>query len=249
MRKIIDIITVTKDDFEGVLSTIKSTKSLRTSNDVRQIIVDSSLKEIQNKIKQSVLNEPNIDYTWQAPRGTATAFNQGLKLSNADWIWFLNGRDEVHHTIEPDKLIYIIKQTSADIVIFQMELMQSGTICGHPPMWAMWPPVNSWVPHPSTIIRYSVFKRYGFFHEKYKTSMDYEIWLRFFSQNITVDTVSIPIALYDETGISSTKISHSAIEANEIIKNNFPMLLKKWAGNAKFIYDTIRHYRKTSRQQ
>jgi len=247
MKNHINIITVTKDDFEGVSSTIKSTTTLRTMHDIRQIIVDGSEQKIQDKIKHYIHNEPNIDYAWQEPRGAAAAFNQGLKLSNAEWIWFLNGRDEVHHNIEADKFIYIMQKTSADILIFQIELMQSGTICGHPPMWAMWPPVNSWVPHPSTIIRYSVFKRYGFFEEKYKTSMDYEIWFRFFSQHITVDTISIPIALYDETGISSTQIPHSAIEANEIIKNNFFMLFKKWVGSAKMIYDSIQHYRKAGR--
>ncbi len=248
MERIIDIITVTKDDFEGVSSTIKSTRELRINNSIRQLIVDSSIKKTQENIKKAIIDEPNIDYTWQEPLGTAAAFNHGLKLSNAEWIWFLNGRDEVHPDVEPDKLIYIIKKNSADIVIFQMELMQSGTICGHPPMWAMWPPVNSWVPHPSTIIRYDVFKRYGFFHEKYKTSMDFEIWLRFFSQPIIVDTISIPIALYDETGISSTQISHSAIEAKEILRNKFFMLAKKWVSNGKMIYNSIQHYRKTSRQ-
>jgi hypothetical protein len=55
MKPILDIITVTKDDLEGVAATILSTRKLRACLGVRQIIVDSSSGLISEKVKDLLI--------------------------------------------------------------------------------------------------------------------------------------------------------------------------------------------------
>lgn len=246
MNNHLDIITITKDDLDGISNTIKSTEILRTIHGVRQIIVDSSNLDVQEKIKEVLVHEKNIEYVWQKPAGIASAFNTGLDLSQSEWVWFLNGGDQAHPALEPDKLLYILEQSKAEAIIFEFEFMQSLTKYKIPPLWAVWPPVFYWIPHPSTIIRRDLFKRFGQFKEKYKIAMDGEIWFRFFSKNVIVNMLSIPIALYDESGISSTQEKKKAREGEQIIRANIWMLVRIWLVNGIKIFAAWLYYLKTS---
>ncbi len=195
----LDIVSITKEDLDGVLKTIKSTARLRKISGVRQIIIDSSEGHLQEKIRAIADGEENLIYAWQEPLGIAPAFNAGLGLSKAKWVWFLNGGDEVHPDLEPDTIFTLLEGTAADTVIFEMEGVPSRVRYRHPPMWDQWPPVfPNAIPHPATIVRRSLFQTFGHFEEKWGISMDAEFWLRCFSQDATADTISIPIALFDE---------------------------------------------------
>ena len=240
MSAIIDIITVTKDDLEGVTATIKSTRRLRARHQIRQIIIDSSKKGTSEKIRRLISSEQNIEYIWQEPSGIAAAFNLGLRLSKAQWVWFLNGMDEVHHSVDPDKLLYIVRESRANAIIFEIELMQSSIRVSHPPIWNLWPPLcPNWIPHAATLLRRKLFDQYGLFNEEYQIAMDGELWLRFFSNRVTVDMISIPIALFDEGGIANTQIRENLKEVRKIIRSHFWALLKHHLRTAKLAYQVV----------
>ncbi len=232
---LLDIITITKDDFEGVLQTIQSTKSLRTVYNVRQIIIDSSCEATQNKLNNFLKKEKNIEYFRQEPVGISAAFNFGLAQSKSKWVWFLNGKDEVKQEIDFEKIIYIIEKSSAESIIFQIERMGSKIVGAHPPIWSRWPPLSLWIPHPSTIVKRSLFEKYGDFDKKYKIAMDFDIWYRFFSNNVSVDVISIPLTLYDEEGISSLQSKDSAKEVSQILQKNFFKMIRLWLKEAWLI--------------
>jgi hypothetical protein len=244
---VLNIITITKDDFEGVAHTIRSTEALRTITLVRQIIIDSSVSEVRNAVENFARQHNNVEYVWQPPAGIAPAFNLGLKMAEAEWIWFLNGRDIIHPSLEVDKLLYLLNSSKADAIIFELEFMQSGTRYKHPPMWQLWPPVFNWIPHPATIVRRKMFEQYGQFDERYTIAMDGDIWFRFFSKEVIVDMLSVPIALYDESGVSSVQLKALAGEVSTIIRRNLRMLLNLWLENGKRIIDAVRHFHKLSK--
>lgn len=87
MKSILNIITITKDDLDGVAATVQSTKMLRACPGVSQIIVDSSTDPVPIKIKELLVEEKNIEYFWQQPSGIAAAFNLGIKASKSEWAW------------------------------------------------------------------------------------------------------------------------------------------------------------------
>jgi glycosyltransferase involved in cell wall biosynthesis len=230
MKPLLDIITVTKDDPDGVAATIASTRKLRTYSGIRQIIVDSSDETAASKVRSMLAEEENLDYFWQEPIGIASAFNLGIDHSTAQWLWFLNGRDEVYPGLDVNMLLQLLGASQAEVMIFQIEYMGAKLErAKHPPLWALWPPLYpNWVPHPATFIRLSLFERYGVFDTYYKIAMDGDLWIRLFSKDVTVDMLSFPVALYDLNGISATNHSARDKEARGIFRRNIGIFTRKW---------------------
>lgn len=229
MKRLLSIITATKDNLDGVAATIASTKKLRSRSGVRQIVVDSSSETVAAKVKELLAGEENLDYVWQTPSGIASAFNLGISHSSADWLWFLNGGDAVHPDLVESLLVQILKSTQAGIVIFELEYMQTRLRVGHPPLWALWPPLyGNWVPHPATLISAKLFEQFGVFDTSYKIAMDADWWMRVFSENVVVDMSSIPIVLYDQYGVSSINHVDTGKEAARIFSSNFRRLARMW---------------------
>lgn len=242
MKPILNIITVTKDDPEGIDLTINSTERVRASNAIRQIVIDSSSEEIRDRVKELSTEGQNIDYYWQSPSGISSAFNLGLSLSDAEWVWFLNGKDILHPNLNVDNLLYLLEASQADAIIFEIELKQSRTRLKHPPLWALWPPTSCWIPHPATLTRKTIYEQYGKFDESYRIAMDFEFWLRSFSSNAVVDIVSIPIAIFDQGGLSCTQSYQTSSEACRAIKINVIKLLKIWFNEGILLLKTWRMF-------
>lgn len=230
MKNLLEIITVTKDDLEGVAATVRSTRSLRAVHNVSQIVVDSSANAIKDKVSELLVGEKNLEYCWQAPCGISTAFNLGIESTNAEWVWCLNGRDEVHPDMDTSLLLHILDSSRADVIIFQIEYMSSKVPPRlRPPLPLLWPPMYpNWIPHPGTFIRARLFERYGVFDPSFKIAMDTDLWMRLFSQNILVDMISIPVVHYDLNGISATDHVGREREVRRIFRKNIGKLAKMW---------------------
>ena len=243
----LDIITITKDDFEGASRTIESTRKLRAKGGVRQIIIDSSKDEIKKKVVDLTNREQNIHYTWQEPMGITRAFNLGLKLSKAEWIWFLNGNDRVHRNVNTENLLYLLHESRADAIIFEIEYDQSKKITRHPPMWAQWPPLKAWIPHPATLTRSHLYRKYGNFNPSYHIAMDYEFWIRCFSEDVVVDNISFPLVTFDQSGVSQFQMQRLSLEAVTIIKRHLWKLITIWLKGGLSIWQSWRHFSNKSR--
>lgn len=239
MNRLLDIITITKDDLQGVSSTIESTRPLRKLGLVRQIIIDGSTDEVRRQVEEMALNEEHVDYAWQKPSGIATAFNKGIDLAKAEWLWFLNGGDTLRPEMDCGSLLYILRTSNAEAIIFQMETKKSRIRTKHPPLWYLWPPVTNWIAHPTMIMKSRLFMTYGSFKNEYKIIMDQEMWLRIFSKKVMVDLISIPIAVFDESGVSSTQTKEISREVLKLYYSNAWMILNRWLLNGLIIMITL----------
>jgi hypothetical protein len=240
----VTIISVTKNDFEGICKTILSTRPFRDKYNFKQIIIDSSDQLIKEKINVLIQDHSNIEYLWSAPKGISNAFNIGINAAKNEWVWFLNGGDTVHIEFPEEILPKLVSKTSADFLIFQIEYSKSKIIRAFPPIWLQWPPLISWIPHPSMLIRKKVFADYGMFDERFKLAMDYDFWLRTFSKNTKLDLVSIPLTLFDEDGLSSVLKKKGA---REVLKSLFyrsftiiKSLLVNWLLQIRMIFQLIK---------
>jgi len=241
MQAFLNIITITKDDLEGVAATILSTRNLRACPGVRQIIIDGSCDKVQEEVQALIIGEQNIDYLWKEPNGISHAFNQGVISSDCDWVWFLNGRDEAYPDLDAHFLLQILKVSQAEVIICELEYLQSRLSYRHPPLWALWPPLF-WEPHPATLIKRSLFDRYGLYRQEFKIAMDGEIWVRLFSKDIVVDMLSMPITLFDQGGVSSNQPVKVHQEANKIIINNFELLFTIWLKQGFYLLQALKKY-------
>ncbi|MCL6087389.1 MAG: glycosyltransferase [Actinobacteria bacterium] len=228
MDNILSIITVTKNDLNGFIATIKSTRILREKFNINQIVVDSSKTGISDEVRKLSSSEKNIKYYWQEPKGISPAFNFGIVVSNTEWLWFLNGGDCVNMDLDCELFTKFLASSSADAIIFETKDMKSGRILEKkPPMWGLWPPLLSWIPHPSTVVKKKLFENYGNFNADYDIAMDYEVWLRFFSKNVNVDLASFAIASFNREGISYQMNRKTRTEVAKIIRKYFWTIIKK----------------------
>jgi hypothetical protein len=241
MQILLEIITITKDDLEGVTATIDSTRKLRACQGVRQIIIDGSDALTRKEIQALVSGEENIDYLWQEPKGISHAFNQGISSSKSEWVWFLNGRDEAHPDLDVHFLLQILKYSQAEVIICEFEFLQLRLPYRHPPLWALWPPFY-WEPQPATLVKRGLFDKYGLFSQEFKVSMDSDIWVRFFSKDIVIDMLSMPITLFDQGGVSSSESAKVHQEVNKIIINNFKLLFKIWLKQGFYLLQALKKY-------
>jgi len=237
---ILNIITVTKDDLEGLKKTVISTKRIREECGVSQIVIDGSNAETKEKILHYLQNEKNIKYYWQEPQGISAAFNLGIQKADAGWVWLLNGGDEVHDSLDVKFFLDMLMINSSDVIIFQIEYAQSAKIVKHPQMWALWPPLLSWVPHPATITRRYLYDKYGLFDESLKIAMDYEYWVRCFSKDVIVDLVSMPIARFDQIGTFFGLDHLTRSEVSRIIRKYIWLVLKKWLQNGLILIRSLK---------
>ncbi len=113
--KQVSIITITKDNPQGLEQTINSVNSQSYRPRLEYIIMDGgSEKESKRVLKKY---EANIDFWLSLPdRGIYDAMNRGTLVSNCDWLLFLNGGDcfykntsleeLMQHCDDKDKLVY-----------------------------------------------------------------------------------------------------------------------------------------------
>ena len=208
--------------------TINSTYALRQRDVVSQLIIDSSSGPLAEEIKNFVSLEKNITYFWQEPSGISAAFNYGIENAKTDWLWFLNGGDKVIDSLNINNFIYILSSSNSHAIIFQTKIIQASLRTGHPQMWALWPPLLSWIPHPCTLTRRELFDKFGKFDKTLKIAMDYEFWVRCFARDVTVDLISIPISEFDQTGISNSLNKQTKAEVRKVIRRHFWLIVKRW---------------------
>lgn len=90
--------------------------------------------------------------------------------------------------------------------MYQIKFSKSHGIFSQNPLKDNWPIIHNRMPHPSTIIRYKLFKLYGMYNKKYKIAIDLEFWSRISNKNINVNYISIPIISFYGNGISFKNI-------------------------------------------
>lgn len=235
----LDIVTITKDDLEGVAQTIRSTASLRSRPGVRQIVVDGSEPANADLVRRLVEGQANVEYRWQKAKGIANAFNEGIEASRAEWVWFLNGRDVVQPDLDVDLLFRLLGSTRADALIGEIDYMQTGRSSRHPPLWKQWPPLY-WLPHPATIMKRELFARFGMFSGDFRIGMDGELWLRVFSKQVVVDMVSVSLAVYDEQGLSSrADLRDTVREVDRMVVRHLPSLFRIWLGQGFYLFRAV----------
>ena len=194
------IITITKDDPVGLGRTLASAHRMRAAG-AQHLVIDGSTVAA-NAGGGPVPQGQGCEIRAQPPRGISVAFNAGLAEARGEWIWFLNGGDRVDDRLTPEFLSGLLNSTRAEMVIGAITYEGEAEPRPHPPEELQWPPFRSWIPHPSTLVRRRLFEQFGGFDECYTIAMDYEWWLRALGPTVSVDVVSVPLAIFASGGIS-----------------------------------------------
>ena len=237
------VVTLCKNDAEGLARTLESTRKIRRLDSIVQYVVDSSAEESRDAVRHLAEGQDRVIYEWQTPEGTAIAFNRTLSKIRSKWVWFLNSGDEVIERFNEDFLFEVLRNTSASVVTFSI-LDHDGTPSRRPALPFMWPPVFTWLCFPATVFRTEELVAIGGFDIQYRASGDGELWFRLLNRrSVTLDVISVPLVKMEPAGLSGNR-QLVAEEALRYLRKHRTLIFKRWVQSGLRYFEAKRKYRR-----
>jgi len=226
----ISVITINYNDQKGLEKTISSVFS-QNFDEFEFIVIDGGSKDGSKEL--IIENSGKIDY-WisESDTGVYNAMNKGIKVAKGEFIIFMNSGDtfcneyvlsQVNSYLTPEFDIYYgdnykIKPNSKSLKKYPEKLSFSFFY-------------SSSLNHQSTFIRRQLFFDHFLYSENFKIISDWEFFIyTICKMNVPYKYLSIPIANYDFTGISSLdKYKNLAKEERiQVLKKYFPLFVEDY---------------------
>ncbi len=207
----------------GLRLTVDSAAGLRAAG-VEHVVVDGSSEPVAGL-------SADVRVIRREARGIADAFNTGLEKVCGEWVWFLNGGDEVDPGLKPETLFELLKRSSADAVIGRITYVGELGPQPHPPENRRWPAFLPWIPHPATLLKRELFGRFGSYDPRYTIVMDYDWNLRVLCRaDVRVDVVPTPLAVFAPGGMSQRADCRGrlASERDDVVRRYQRLGWKVW---------------------
>jgi glycosyltransferase involved in cell wall biosynthesis len=197
----LSIITICKNDPEGLKNTIKSVIK-QNWNDYEHIIIDGtdddSTVQILEEYKNSLI-------TRESDTGIYNAMNKGTLKASGKFLLYLNSGDELYETNTLERVFEILSN-DIDIAFGDIELIKNNNIdqVKLPDQLDSTFFIRKSLPHPSTFIKRDLILNLGGYDEKYRIVADYAFFVKaFLLNNIKYKHIPIVVSKFKMDGVSS----------------------------------------------
>jgi len=200
------IVTITSNnpDIKSTLESI-STQNINP-NDFEHIIIDNlSTDGTQKLVKNYIKKAPyKVIYIREKDNGRYNAMNKGIKKASGKYLSFMNAGDQFYNKTS---LTTILKNSEDKEIVYG-----NLNVIDHDKSNIYIPPdtldfkyfLNSALPHQASIIKKSLFDKYGLYDEKLQISADHNFFLKtIIKHNCLYKHLNSTIATYYFNGISS----------------------------------------------
>ncbi len=233
----ISIITICKNNLNGIKSTLKSVDE-QTSSYFEHIMIDGASTDgsfayiLENEKPYRVaLSEPDT--------GISNAFNKGLALASGDYVVFLNSGDTFTSNNVIESVVDDI-HTYGEIDIYTYV----GKLGGHTvpekieekyadEYWC-----TAKLPHQATFVRKALFDTLGGFDENLKLRMDYDFFYRCYKSGSSYKYIPRLIVEYEDGGACLSDLDQFVIEGCQVQKRYEGRLCKQSVDEMISIYLT-----------
>lgn len=211
-RPWLTIVTVVKDDPDGLRATAESISS-QDLDGVEYVVVDSSA---DRSVASGILHGVAHRYEWTQPRGIYPAMNSGLALATGTYAYFANAGDvlaagvlaRVRSALLPGHPLWAFG--TVDFVD-----PATGRII-HEPAWDYDAERRHFLarrlfPHQAVFMQVDELRRQGGFDERFRIVADYLSVLRAGTQGAPLPLGEV-IATFETGGISTTRWRDSLAE-------------------------------------
>lgn len=222
----LSIITINFNNALGLKRTLDSVLS-QSWNDYEYIVIDGASNDGSKEIIESYSDRLSA-WVSESDSGIYSAMNKGIKLAKGEYCLFLNSGD----FLIGNDILYKIFQYSftSDIVSFSV-INTDGieSFIKKPPQnISFYSFVGGSLPHPSTLIRRTIFDRIGLYDESKKIISDWcffiEVLIVHNCSYISFDDV---LSIFDRSGtsVSTNNTELRGKEVRDYLDANFPRII------------------------
>ncbi len=257
---ILSIITINKNNAEGLLKTIESVVE-QTFNDFEYLIVDGESSDLSLQTIKRFCNSSRPQFSWisEPDSGIFNAMNKGIKKSRGEYLLFLNSGDFLVNKEVLERVFH--EKNTEDILCGQSIVSDKGKAIyttNTPDFFKLSNFYKSTISHQATFIKRNLFDKFGLYKEDLKLMSDWEFWIRsIILGNASTKKLDIVISDYNLDGISSDinnkaliEIERSRVWTDLGLKNIIPdyqaweqeqnnMAIMYWVKSKSFIYELL----------
>lgn len=203
MRPLLSVITVVRDDPEGLQATMASLAT-QDRTGVEVVVIDGSADRAHAVEAASGIAR----VAWSDPRGIYPAMNEGLASAAGDYVYYLNAGDTLH---SPDVLGVLMSALEGERPAWLFGRVEVVSVAGTRVMTPMWDYGRErsalfarglFPPHQGTVARTDLLRDLGGFDPSYRIAADYAAFLGLSlrADPLILDTV---LATFHEGGAST----------------------------------------------
>jgi len=226
----LSIITINYNNATGLRKTIESVVN-QNPQEFEYIIIDggSTDKSV------TVLNEcSHLVNHWisEKDQGVYDAMNKGISIAKGEYLMFLNSGDILSDKTVLDYCInHILKHP--EVAIFYGDIygiddtIPTPWIHKHPAALDLMFLKTNNINHQSSLIKASLFEKYGVYPTEYKLAADHWLYLKCLVNNETFFYIDYPLIIYNYEGASAKQRDKYVKEMEEMWNKEVPNHLQK----------------------
>lgn len=208
----LSIVTVIKDDYDGILLTYESIKGLIKSPHIEWVVIDGGDCD---RTSDFILSLDNINYSKGKDGGIYQAMNKAIKKCSGNYVWFLNARDICLISLS-DINKYLSNQNHDLIKFFAKVDQENYTRFEQLSIFYL---IRHTFNHQSYFVRLEKLKEFPFSGDL-SLAGDYYQLLNLWTSNSTIQYISKDIVQYDMSGATVGAKTNNEIR-RERLKSSF----------------------------
>jgi glycosyltransferase len=183
----VSVITIIYNNCAYIGQCIQSVAK-QTYPDIEHIVIDGCSTDGSQPVIESYKTHLAC-YISEKDNGLYNALNKGISKSSGDIIGILHSDDLFYDSETISKVVSVFENTNADLVYAKGKYVSKENINKVKRIYPSNPFVKrrlifGWIPlHTTIFVRREVFEKYGLYEEDYRIAGDYEISLRWFTND------------------------------------------------------------------
>ena len=222
----ISIITVCYNSVDTIKDTIESVLS-QDYSEIEYVIIDGGSTDGTLEIINSYIDKISI-FVSEYDKGIYDALNKGIRMSSGEFIGIMHSDDRYSYREAVSEMVAKLKLKNAEFAFSDMLIVSNNDkiiryyMAGFFKPWLLrvgWLP-----PHPTAIIKRTLFDEFGLYSEKFPLAGDFEFFVRVFSGRKIKWTYLNKVTVLMKTGGASNSGFKSKkatmLEINKALKFN-----------------------------
>ena len=223
----ISIITINYNNRQGLQKTIQSI-FCQTYLNYEHIVIDGGSTDGSLDYISKHIDKLSF-WSSEKDEGIYSAMNKGIRNSKGEYIIFLNSGDYFFGKASLDQ--FFMNSNNEDLIYGNLLIEEDNAtwMKSYPSVLSFSYFLKDTLPHPSTLIKRSLFSIVGLYNEKNRIVSDWEFFVSAICKyNSSYKKVNSTISVFKLDGISSMPKNSDLIELekNQALQKHFPLFLE-----------------------